>query len=59
VHGPAGEAGYEHRREQVEEPAQVALQPVPRAAVLARPVVDRHLGDPVAAMMGEHGDEPV
>ena len=27
--------------------------------MLARPVVDRHLGDPVAAMVGEHGDEPV
>ena len=45
VERPVAVAADERHGEQVEEPAHVALEPVPRAAVLARPVVDRQLGD--------------
>ena len=52
-------AAHERDGEQVEEAADVALHPVARAAVLARPVVDGQLRDAEAAVVREHGDEPV
>ena len=45
VERPVSVAAHERHAEQVEESAQVALGAVTRAAVLARPVVDRDLGD--------------
>ena len=59
VQRPVPVAAHEGDREQVEEAAHVALHPVAAAAVLARPVVDRDLGDAEAAVVGEHGDEAV
>ena len=50
---------HERHREQVEEAADVSLDAVVRAAVLSRPVVDGELGDPVAAVVGEHRDVAV
>ena len=44
-------AAHERDREQIEEAAQVALEPVPGAAVLPRAVVDRQLGDAEAAVV--------
>ncbi len=52
-------AADEGHGQEVEEPAQVALEAVARAAVLARPVVDGKLGDAEAAVVREHGDEAV
>ena len=52
-------AADERHGQQVEEPAQVALDAVARAAVLARPVVDGQLRDAEAAVVREHGDEAV
>ena len=59
VQRPVPVAAHERDGEQVEEPAQVALEPVARAAVLARAVVHRELGDAVALLVREHGDEAV
>ena len=59
VQRPVAVAAHERDGEQVEEPADVALDAVARAAVLARPVVHRQLGDPEAAVVGEHGHEAV
>ena len=56
---PVAVAADERDGQQVEEAAQVALEPVARAAVLAGPVVDRQLGDPEAAVVGQHRDEAV
>ena len=50
---------HERDREQVEESAHVALDPVVRAAVLARPVIDGQLGDAVATVVGEDRDVAV
>ena len=52
VQRPVPVAAHERDGEQVEEAAQVALEPVARAAVLSRPVVDRQLGDAEAAARG-------
>ena len=59
VQRPVAVATDERDGQQVEEAAHVALDAVARAAVLARPVVDRQLGDPVAAVVREHRDEAV
>ena len=59
VQRPVAVAADERDGQQVEEAAHVALDPVARAAVLARPVVDRELGDAVAAVVREHRDEAV
>ena len=59
VQRPVAVAADERDGEQVEEAAQVALDAVARAAVLARPVVDRQLGDAEAAVVREHRDEAV
>ncbi len=59
VQRPVPVAADERDGEQVEEAAQVALEAVARAAVLARAVVDRQLGDAEAAVVREHGDEAV
>ena len=45
--------------QQVEEPAQVTLDAVARAAVLARAMVDGQLCDAEAAVVREHRDEAV
>jgi molybdopterin molybdotransferase len=45
--------------QKVEEAAQVALRPVTGTAVGTRPVVDGKLGDPEAAVVREHRQEPV
>src|SRR5436309_9177324 len=52
-------AADERHRQQVEKAAQVSLHAVARAAVLARPVVDRELGDAEAAVVREHWNEAV
>ena len=52
-------AADERDRQQIEEAAQVTLHPVTRAAVFARAVVDRQLGDAEAAVVGQHRDEAV
>src|SRR5918992_237900 len=52
-------AADEEDREQVEQAARVALEAVMRAAVLARAVVDRQLGNPPASLHADHGDESV
>src|SRR6185369_3230537 len=49
----------ERHGQQVEEAAEVPLDPVARPPVLSRPVVDRQLGDAVTAIVGEHRDEAV
>ena len=59
VQRPVPVAAHERDREEVEEAADVALDAVVRAAVLARAVVDGQLGDAVAAVMGEHRDVAV
>ena len=56
---PMSVAAHERDRDEVEEAAQVAVQPVARAPVLARAVVHGELGDLEAAIRGEHGDEAV
>ena len=56
---PVPVAAHERHREQVEEAAHVPLDAVVRAAVLAGPVVDGQLRDPVAAVVGEDGDVAV
>ena len=50
---------HERDAEEVEEAAQVTVDPVARAPVLARAVVHRDLRDPEAAVRREHGDEAV
>src|SRR5262245_65378579 len=42
---PVAVTAHEGHGQEVEEAAQVTLEPVPRAAVLSRAVVDRELGD--------------
>src|SRR6476620_9045158 len=59
VQRPVPIAADERDRQQIEEPAKVALDPVPRAAMLARPVVDRQLRYPEAAVLRQHRYEPV
>ena len=59
VQRPMAVAADERDGQEVEEPAQVALDAVARAAVLARAVVDGQLGDAVAAVVREHRDEAV
>src|SRR5512145_1672663 len=50
-------AADEGHGEEVQEAAQVALEPVAGAAVAARAVVDWELGDPVATLVREHREE--
>ncbi len=59
VQWPVAVPPHEGHRQEVEEPAHVALEPVPRAAVRARPVRDGQLDDPEAVVVGEDGDVPV
>ena len=59
VQRPVAVAADERDGQQVEEAADVALDPVTRTAVLARTVVDRQLGDAVAPVVREHRDEAV
>ena len=57
VQRPVPVAAHERHAEQVEEAAEVALRPVPRAADAGATVVHRDLGDAKAAICGEHRDE--
>jgi hypothetical protein len=52
-------AADQRHGQEVEEASQVALQPVARAAVVARTVIDGKLGDAVAALVGQHRQEAV
>ena len=52
-------AAHERHGQQVEEAAEVALEPVARAAVRPRAVVDGQLGDAEAAVVREDRDEAV
>ena len=54
---PVPVAAHERDRQQIEEAADVPLHAVARAAVLARAMVHRQLGDPKAAVVREHGNE--
>src|SRR6266511_1614320 len=56
---PVAVAAHERDRQQIEEPAQVPLEPVAGATVLPRPVIHRELRDAVPLLVGEDGDEPV
>jgi hypothetical protein len=59
VQRPVPVAADERHGQEVEETAQVALDAVPRPAVLAWAVVHGKLGDAEAAVVREHRDEAV
>src|SRR3990172_8583801 len=59
VEGAVPVSAHERDGQQVEEAAYVALDPVARATVLARAVIDRELCDPEAAVVREHWDVAV
>src|SRR5207244_6191201 len=59
VQRPVLVAANERDRQQIQEPADVALEAVARTTVLAWAMVDGQLGDPEAAVLREHRDEPM
>ena len=50
---------HEPHGQEVEKPPEVALHPIARLPVLTGSVVHGQLADPVAAVVCEHGQEPV
>src|SRR4051812_36521929 len=59
VQRPVPVAPDERDGEEVQEPADVALDPVTRAPVLTGAMVDGQLGHAEAAVLRQYGDEPV